>query len=471
MEKPELKDFWIFDVLVKKKILSFENLFLCKKIKEFFSEIQKLDDVFFVALLAFFWYKGKVNFIIFFIMNVEDFYNVRKKESQKSFAFFIKRCAHQGNNHGIEICNDFQKVQVVVVGGTTLKGRLLRDNNGLLKKVDDFVFKKCLFKPQDVQVCCAVCSFGKFFDADVSRRLLMLSYQDYPTFEENLEDFSEEAQAEYLMPNYVLEIFNTLFRPRLFDAQGCFLPFNEVYDLFRKLIFVVFCHGAYTMLKLEEKLKSVLEQSSYSAKQRKRLLSNIVVVAYSPDCPLGVSQFEFISLASASDLQTKHANGFVDYVHRGFFVQDCGLCYLPKSKGNVFYCAKYSKFGVEGNALIVRSVDPNVWFEERGKEEPKEENRCLGEHGFLGFEAFPNMSQAALSLQRVGRTILRRAIIFSLQGKTVSLRDLCCESRKDKMHFYSLWLNGKYWSLKQFMWEKKSHRKSFAADIEFVSLD
>ena len=259
-------------------------------------------------------------------MKVEDYFELKKQETDQSFAFLIEKCEHsQECPYGIKLCElDFNKTTIVFLPGTA-------------------------------------------------------------------------------------------------DEKNKLLPFNEALKRMQKLVVITYCHGAYTWMKMEEHLPLLFMKGVYSRRQKKRLLKSITVLAYSPDCPLGYSQTKFISFSSASDLSIQHGNGFVRYVHRNMFVKDFGLSYLSGKLGRAFYCAQYSKNGVEGNPRVLRAVDPQVWYENLHHQSAKARKSYISEHDFLGFCPYPNMSKAAFKMQRIAMCVLEGVIGNSIAKKPQNL--------------------------------------------------
>ena len=408
-------------------------------------------------------------------MKVEDYFEKKKQETNKSFAFLMERCSRSEENpYSIKLCKpDLNRTTVVFLAGTVDERSALRLSNGLLKKVDDFIFNICNFEKEEVQVCTAVCHFGKYLNPDMARKLLYLYYKDYRTYEGQMRNFEQAEAIEYAVPNYVADLFEKLIIPRLCDEKQNLLPFDMALQRMRKLVVVTYCHGAYTWMKLEEQINLLLIGKKYTNRQKKLLLKSITVVAYSPDCPLGYSNAQFISFSSASDLSIQHGNGFIRYVHRNMFVEDFGLCYLSGKWGRAFYCAKYSKEGVEGNPLVFRRVDPKAWYENLHNENVEQKKSYVSEHDFLGFYPYPNMSYAAFKMQRMAVFVLLSAIENSISDKP---RNLSVFSLVGGLmyHFWSFQIariKGLLIMLKYYWWARKPHRHSFADNVNFVSLD
>lgn len=408
-------------------------------------------------------------------MKVEDYFERKKQKTEKSFAFLIERCPRSEENpYSIKLCKpNLKQTTVVLLSGTVDERNALRLNNGFLKKIDDFVFNICCSEKEDVQVCTAVCHFGKYLNPDMARRLLYLYYKDYRTYEGQMRNFKQAEALEYAVPNYVVDLYEQLIMPRLCDKKQDLLPFDVALQRMKKLVVVTYCHGAYTWMKIEEHIKLLLMNEKYSNRQKKRLLKSITVVAYSPDCPLGYSQTQFISFASASDLSIRHGNGFVRYVHRNMFVEDFGLSYLSGKLGKAFYCAQYSKNGVEGNPRVLKAVNPQVWYENLYKEKVETQKPYISEHDFLGFFPYPNMSNAALKMQQIAKSILVEAIKNSVldKPKNLSVFSLVGGLRYNFWSFLIARIKGLTIILRYYWWARKPHRHSFADNVNFVSLD
>lgn len=408
-------------------------------------------------------------------MNVEDYFEKKKQKTEKSFAFLIERCPRSDENpYSIKLCQpDLNKATVVLLGGTVNKRNALRLSNGFLKKIDDFVFNSYQFEQKDVQVCTAVCSLGKYFNPDMARRLLYLYHKDHRAYEAQIHNFDKLEALEYAVPNYVADLFEQLIMPRICDEKYNFLPYDEALQRMKKLVVITYCHGAYTWMKIEEQINFLLTGHEYSKRQKKRLLKSITVVAYSPDCPLGYSKAQFISFSSASDLSIQHGNGFIRYVHRNMFVEDFGLSYLSGKLGKAFYCAQYSKEGVEGNPRLFKRVDPKVWYENRHQQNSEIVKSRILEHDFLGFFPYPNLSYAAFKMQRIAMFVLLGAIENSIldKPKNLSVFSLVGGLMYNFWDFQIARIKGLVIMLKYYWWARKPHQCSFADNVNFVSLD
>lgn len=174
----------------------------------------------------------------------------------------------------------------------------------------------------------------------------------------DIEKTLSKATDEEYNPQYVNELFEKAILPRitLHNGKGK-LSVDEACKRIRKLNIVTHCHGAYTVLKLEEKMQAAMKELGYSGQDRKKIQSQMLVIAQAPACPLGISKSEFISFKSAYDSFTLKNNFFDSYINsrvceeRGrLFAEvskdkegieknkwfDLKACFFAKKQGNLF---------------------------------------------------------------------------------------------------------------------------------------
>ena len=87
----------------------------------------------------------------------------------------------------------------------------------------------------------------------------------------DIEKTLSKATDEEYNPQYVNELFEKVILPRitLLNGKGK-LSVDEACKRIRKLNIVAHCHGAYTTLKLEEKMQAVMKELGYSEQDRKK---------------------------------------------------------------------------------------------------------------------------------------------------------------------------------------------------------
>ena len=158
----------------------------------------------------------------------------------------------------------------------------------------------------------------------------------------------------------------------------------------------------------EKLMDKKMNELGYSPEEQLKIKSQLLVLAYNPDCPKYLSKFRFISIESSQD---RH-NEYHGYLREWLLMspKDFVVCFLPKIYGQTLMCAQVDKYGIEGNPpREIEPIDGDKWFKQiHGIETDKE--KTLGEHDFLGFEPIKNMSKGALKLQYFANNILKNAI-------------------------------------------------------------
>ena len=203
-------------------------------------------------------------------------------------------------------------------------------------------------------------------------------------------DLSKATDEEY-NPQYVNELFEKVILPRITLQSGKGkLSVEEACKRIRKLNIVAHCHGAHTALKLEEKMQAAMKESGYSEQDRKKIQSQMLVIAQAPACPLGISKSEFISFKSAYDGIVNIKNNFFDHYinyrideelrhldaeavkdkegtekHKCF---DLKPCFFAKKQGNLFFIKqKYEWVPVDGPSPVEVLEHNNVHFKDKTK--------------------------------------------------------------------------------------------------------
>ncbi len=236
----------------------------------------------------------------------------------------------------------------------------------------------------------------------------------------DVEKTLSKATDEEYNPQYVNELFEKVILPRITLHKGKGkLSVAEACKRIRKLNIVAHCHGAYTILKLEEKMQIAMKELGYSEQDRKKIQSQMLVIAQAPACPLGISKSEFISFRSAYDdiipLKNNFFNNFFDrYIemrkreererfiaegsgdkegveNNGWF--DLKPCFFSKKQGNLFLIKQKYK-----------------WEDDIGPLMSSEE-----EHNNVRFKDIEAQTEDGRLMAYYARTILRNGIKNSLK--------------------------------------------------------
>lgn len=341
-------------------------------------------------------------------MTINDYIeDCRQKRQGKSFAFLAERCETSAEApYRIRPAGTISADEnlVLVLAGTGGKGVYLRGYNSMLKKVDRFVQDNLDNKAASVRVCVAVCDFGKYhFDKTARKGAYFEAY--WPQHLAELRyNVPEKCREETFNPAYVQDIFDAAILPRIAQEDGK-RRFSQTQALqnIRRLNIVGHCHGGYVALQLEKMMNAKMAELGYSEAEQEQLKSQLLVLAYNPDCPKHTSKLRFISIESAQDAHNEYNNYIKEWLLMA--PKDFGVCYLTKDWGRTLMCSQFGKAGVEKNPRKeIEVFDAEEWFS------GKERKKTLSEHDFLGFEAVENMSRSALRLQLFANNILKNAV-------------------------------------------------------------
>lgn len=198
----------------------------------------------------------------------------------------------------------------------------------------------------------------------------------------DIEKTLSKATDEEYNPQYVNELFEKVILPRitLLNGKGK-LSVDEACKRIRKLNIVAHCHGAYTTLKLEEKMQAAMKELGYSEQDRKKIQSQMLVIAQAPACPLGVSKSQFISFRSVYDKGIPlKANFFDTYLNskkqeekRRFYAEkkqnkdgiennewfDLKPCFFAKKQGNLFLIKQKYKWNDDDGPFLINDEEHN----------------------------------------------------------------------------------------------------------------
>ncbi len=101
---------------------------------------------------------------------------------------------------------------------------------------------------------------------------------------------------------YINDIFEHAILPRISDNNGTSrLKLNDAMRRVRAMNIVAHCHGAYVVLKLEEKMTNKMRELGYDDGEISKVLSQMLVVSHAPSIPMGVVKSRMISFISAND--------------------------------------------------------------------------------------------------------------------------------------------------------------------------
>lgn len=293
-----------------------------------------------------------------------------------------------------------------------------RSANGYLSSLDKLLQHHKI--EENVALYAAIYDFGEMddravaFNDNLARTKLMQDYHHSVKLNKQLND-------DTLHPRYVDELFDKVLLHRISDKKGKRLSANEACAKIRKLTIVAHCHGAYTFLKLEEKMQAKMKELGYTDEERFKIQHEMLCVAHAPYAPLGVSKSTMISFASAEDLEVKHYNNFETEIRAMSKNNEVMLSYFPDKQGELF-------------------LTPSM-----GKD--------VDEHNFFGYlPGNKGFSKEGLTIMALSGNAIVNGVKNSLSGEPLpSVKDLVCgQDKKYQKLFDKLKDNGAK------MWQKMS---------------
>ena len=336
---------------------------------------------------------------------------LKEKNQGKSFAVLAERCeTSEENPHRIKIAQPLKPEEtcVVIIPGMHEKenDQYLRLYNSILKKVHDFVNKTPEFTENQVRVCVTVRSLGKFHDYEKASDGLYYEKM-WPNAYQNMKERTpQDYREETFNPQYINDIFNSVILPRISQKEGSErISLEQAKKNIRRLNLLLHCNGGYVTMQLEKILNKKMTELQYSKDEQKQIKSQLLVLAYNPNCPKVYSEFNFISIESALDSHNKYQNYIREYLLMK--PHNFGICYIGKKWGKSLICSR-----VNNKKKALKQINDIDLYKER---ELAYKLGYIGEHEFMGFEPAPNMSSSAKKLQQFANNILYNAIHNSLK--------------------------------------------------------
>ncbi len=341
----------------------------------------------------------------------------RKQRQGLSFAFMAERCpTSEDTPFRIRVSSPIlpEESCVIVLPGTGGRKINLRGCNSILKQTDNFIKNNIDSSGSPVRVCVAVCEFGKKHLDKVAREGAYCKSWGAQQLDALKRSIPEECVDETFNPKYIEDIFEQTILPRIVSKNGNDrLPLQQAEQNIRRLNIVAHCHGAFVASYLEKLMDKKMDELGYLLDEQQKIKSQLLVLAYNPDCPKHISSVRFISVESSQDRHNKYQSYLREWLLMA--PKDFGVCFIPKKYGQTLMCAQVDKAGVEGNPKRqLKEISGDEWFKQiHGVEDNK--IKTIGEHDFLGFEPVSNMSKGSLKLQQFANNILKNAVKNSQQ--------------------------------------------------------
>ena len=355
-------------------------------------------------------------------MNIKEYINHMKGvRGDRSFAFLAERCeTSEKNPFRIRPAEPIKADEVLVCvlcGANRNEGDYIREYNGYLKKVDEFVKNSPKLKGYNIRVCVAVCNFGKYHNTDRARYLQHLKQYDYKKYKKMISELPPEIKEEILNPCYIQDIFNATMLPRISENK------SETMRNIRRLNFVTHCHGAYEVVEMEDKMSEKLAILGYTDSDKEQIFAQQMSLNFNPEGAKNHAKSRFFNIQSAADSHNQQTTLLEEYLLMN--PSDFGIAYIKHKNIKTLMCAQVDKRGVEGNpppVYVVRSVedlfrDTMEVMSDKNNDETKEpeEEDYVSEHSFMGFSPKSNMSRGAKKIQKIAGNILENSLLNSVR--------------------------------------------------------
>ena len=288
--------------------------------------------------------------------------------------------------------------------------------NAQLKKIVELLETRGCEK--EVDACIVVYDFGvKFYENKQEARNLLMHKYNRGT--KNNTSSNKRPDKELINPQYIDDIFDRFFENRISNEKGEKLPYDEACKRVRNLTIFAHCHGAYSFLKLEEKMQHRMQELGYSKEERAGIQKQMLCTAYAPYCPLGVSKSTMISFCCAKDMVVRHGNNFQRNIQQLNNNNRLQISYFPKEKGEVFVVPSFMIDELDGHNFI--------WSFTKRKEifydlKPTSQNNWITENNPI------KSSQALIGMMG---NVLVNGVLNSIEKKPLpGTKDLVCQYRE-----------------------------------------
>lgn len=161
-------------------------------------------------------------------------------------------------------------------------------------------------------------AYYKFRDrnSSIDRLNLFREFRDIDSLQKygngiKLEDIAYLNQSYPLCnvyPNYIYDVFNFAFTPRLLTQNNQMLDPQEAIKNFRNMVIYTHCHGTYVLRMIEKRMQQKSNQYTYSLNDMHTIQKNLLAINHAPFAPLEDFKFTTLSFASAYDTQIGYYN-------------------------------------------------------------------------------------------------------------------------------------------------------------------
>ena len=146
-------------------------------------------------------------------------------------------------------------------------------------------------------------------------RTLLLKKHGRTNLPENITKGHDGFSKEEENPSYIEHLYSQIIAPRISRLNSKVkLDTQKACQNVAQLVFFAHCHGAYTILKLEELMKQKMQNIGYSHNEITQIQKHITAITYAPACPLGVSKMNIISFRTLGDDTLPGGNNLNNYM-------------------------------------------------------------------------------------------------------------------------------------------------------------
>ena len=144
-------------------------------------------------------------------------------------------------------------------------------------------------------------------------------------------------------PNYIYNIFNFAFIPRLLGHNDQIQSPNKIKENFRKMLVFTHCHGTYVLRMIEKQMQQEFDKFAYSLQDMHEIQKSILTINHAPFAPLEQCKFTSLSFTSASDTQINYYNELSYHMRK-----------TPNKFKTAFFGQKF------GNVMITNRIKEDI---------------------------------------------------------------------------------------------------------------
>ena len=237
-------------------------------------------------------------------LNTEETFNAKEKNNSPSISTIeigLRTEKTEDNKFGWSIVDKvpYNEPCVLYLGGDGTNND--QAANGNAKIIDEDILK-----PMGISVPVYSVKYNFLQNSAPTSRGIAFSKHRQNSLNSKADDdkIYHKANADDYHPQYIDDLYHKVLEPRitLVNGKGK-LSVNEACRRIRMMTIVAHCHGGYVALELEKKLISEMYKIGYTANEQKQILSQMLTIAHSPACALGVAKSQMISFITAADIK------------------------------------------------------------------------------------------------------------------------------------------------------------------------